>query len=120
MITLVGTGHVFDIGARVRDEIRKRAPTVVAIELDAARYHGLRNKGAAKSSDAPVVYRMLADFQKRIADSYGVEAGAGMLTAADEAGAVAVPRGLIDRAAQLRLQCFLRERGGREKDKWGG
>src|SRR5260221_9843659 len=120
MITLVGTGHVFDIGARVRDEIRKRAPTIVAIELDAARYHGLRNKGAAKSSDAPVVYRMLADFQKRIADSYGVEAGAEMLAAADEAGALAIPLALIDRDAQLTFQRLMREMGVWEKVKLGG
>lgn len=119
MITLIGTGHVFDIGARVREEIRRAAPVVVAIELDPPRYHALRNKGAERGK-APLAYRALADFQKRIADQYGVEAGAEMLAAADEARDLGVPLALIDRDAQFTFQRLVREMSFMEKLKLGG
>jgi pheromone shutdown protein TraB len=106
LITLIGTGHVFDIGARVREEIRRRAPQVVGIELDGPRYHALRNKNKDRSG-TPVVYRLLADFQTRIANQYGVEAGDEMLAASDEAKALNVPLALIDKDAQ---QTFARLR----------
>lgn len=108
VITLVGTGHVFDIGARVRDEIRKCAPQAVAIELDPPRFHALRNKDVQRGK-APLVYRMLASFQTRLANEYGVEAGAEMLAAADEAKALGIPLALIDADAQQTFQRLLRE-----------
>ena len=107
-VTLVGTGHVFDIGERVRHEIRKCAPQAVAIELDPPRFHALRNKDAQRGK-APLVYRMLAGFQARLASEYGVEAGAEMLAAADEARALGVPLALIDADAQQTFQRLLHE-----------
>lgn len=114
MITLIGTGHVFDIGARVREEIRRRGPHVVGIELDAPRYHALRNKHKDRSG-TPVVYRLLADFQTRIANSYGVEAGDEMLAASEEAKALAVPLALIDKDAQQTFQRLRKEMSFGEK-----
>lgn len=119
VVTLIGTGHVFDIGERVREEIRARGPVVVGIELDAPRYHALRTKHR-DTSKAPFVYRMLANFQTRIADSYGVEAGAEMLAAADEAQALGVPLALIDADAQKTFQKLLRELSFGEKLRLGG
>ena len=60
---------------------------------------------------------MLADFQKRIAESYGVEAGAEMLAAADEATSLAVPLALVDADAQRTFQRLLSEMGFWEKTK---
>lgn len=119
VITLIGTGHVFDIGARVREEIRKRQPSVVAIELDPPRFQALRTKNRDRSK-TPFVYRMLADFQTRVADQYGVEAGAEMLAAADEARALNVPLALIDKDAQQTFQRLLREMRWGEKLKLTG
>jgi pheromone shutdown protein TraB len=106
LITLIGTGHVFDIGNRVREEIRRRSPNAVGIELDAPRYHALRNRSKDRSG-VPIVYRLLADFQTRVANEYGVEAGDEMLAASDEARALGVPLALIDKDAQ---QTFARLR----------
>jgi pheromone shutdown protein TraB len=114
LIVLIGTGHVFDIGGRVREEIRKRAPNAVAIELDPPRYHALRNKDAQRGK-APLVYRLLAGFQNRLANEYGVEAGAEMLAAADEAKALGIPLALIDVDAQATFQRLLREMSFGEK-----
>ena len=119
MITLVGTGHVFDIGARVREEIRSRAPHAVAIELDKPRYHALRNKDA-QTGEAPLVYRALASFQKRLANEYGVEAGAELLAAADEANALGVPLWLIDKDAQATFQRLFSEMRFGEKARLAG
>jgi pheromone shutdown protein TraB len=107
-LTLIGTGHVFDIGERVREEIRLRQPVVVGIELDPPRYRALRSK-TRDHSKAPFFYRLLANFQTRIADAYGVEAGAEMLAAADEAHALGVPLALIDADAQKTFQKLIRE-----------
>ena len=114
MITLIGTGHVFDIGSRVREEIRRRAPQVVGVELDQPRFHALRTRNRDRRG-TPLVYRMLADFQARIANEYGVEAGDEMLAAAEEARALAVPLALIDKDAQQTVARLRREMGFTEK-----
>ncbi len=95
MITLVGVGHVFDIKRQVRDVIVARHPRVVGIELDRARWVALQEK--EHRGNAPVVYRLLAFFQERIADKYGGRVGAEMLAAADAAKAVGADLALIDR-----------------------
>lgn len=119
MITLIGTGHVFDIGARVREEIRHRMPQAVAVELDPPRYHALRNKSQERKG-APFFYRMLADFQTRVANEYGVEAGDEMLAAANEAQALGVPLALIDADAQRTFQRLLSEMRFGEKARLAG
>lgn len=119
VITLIGTGHVFDIGARVREELRRATPQLVGIELDPGRYHALRNRNKDKTG-VPLVYRMLAGFQARIADAYGVEAGDEMLAAADEARALAVPLALIDVDAQRAFHRLRQEMGFREKMRFLG
>lgn len=119
MITLIGTGHVFDIGARVREEIRSRIPQVVGIELDPPRYHALRNKNKDKRG-LPLAYRILANFQTRIANQYGVEAGDEMLAASEEARALGVPLALIDADAQQTFAKLRREMRFREKARLVG
>jgi len=108
LITIIGTGHVFDIGGRVREEIRRRAPQVVGIELDGPRYQALRSKNKDRTG-TPIVYRLLADFQTRIANEYGVEAGDEMLAASDEAQALGIPLALIDKDAQQTFARLRRE-----------
>src|SRR5438093_1223551 len=44
MITLLGVGHVFDIGRSIRSEILARRPKVVALELDPIRYDALLSR----------------------------------------------------------------------------
>ena len=54
MITLLGVGHVFDLGASIRTAIQTRAPKVVALELDPARFAYLMNR-QPRSSRASVI-----------------------------------------------------------------
>ncbi len=94
MITIVGVGHVFDIGDQVRDVILQRSPTVVCVELDAARYHALMTQDVRGS--APLPYRALAFFQKRIAKKYGQDVGQEMVAAVQSARQVGARVAFID------------------------
>src|SRR3990170_1204861 len=94
MITLLGVGHVFDIGRAVRESILERRPRVVALELDPTRYQALMSR-SPRSRGASIL-DLLAQFQMRIASKYGVEVGDEMVAAAraaQEAGSEIV---LID------------------------
>ena len=119
IVTLIGTGHVFNIGARVRQEIRERAPQVVGVELDGPRFQALRSRNRDRKG-LPLAYRILADFQTRIANEYGVEAGDEMLAASDEARELGVPLALIDKDAQQTFAKLRREMKFGEKARLVG
>jgi pheromone shutdown protein TraB len=94
MITIVGVGHVFDIGDQVSDVIVQRNPSVVCVELDAARFQALMTKDMR--GNAPLPYRALAFFQKRIAKKYGQEVGQEMVAAIQSAKKVGARLAFID------------------------
>src|SRR2546430_16928355 len=110
MITLLGVGHVFDIGRSIRSEILARHPKVVALELDPVRYHALMSRTPRARGISPLP--PLAQFQTRIARHSGVDAGAGMIAAARTA------QGSGAGSAPLVRGCLpIRGRGGRATDR---
>ena len=98
-IVLVGVGHVFDIKSAVKGIIHQTRPEVVALELDSLRFNSLLSKERGKGGPAPLVYRLLAKFQRDLAEQFGSEAGSEMLAAADAAGEVGARVALIDMEA---------------------
>ena len=94
MITLIGVGHVFDIGREIENIILSRKPGVVGVELDPARYRALTSREPKK--DVPFVYRMLAVFQQAIAKKYGVSVGSEMLAAINTAKKLGIGIAFID------------------------
>lgn len=114
MITLLGTGHVFDLRMRVTEEIVRRMPGVVALELDPGRYRALLAPPDSKR-DAPLAYRTIANFQERLANAYGVRAGDEMRAASDAARDLRVPVALIDLDARLVFERLKKEMPWREK-----
>src|SRR3990170_7029063 len=94
MITLLGVGHVFDIGRAVRESILERRPRVVALELDPTRYQALMSR-SPRSRGASIL-DLLARFQSRIASKYGVEVGDEMVAAARAAQEAGSELALID------------------------
>jgi len=94
MITLVGVGHVFAISEGVKNLIRTRHPEIVCLELDVARFNALSQKQHARN--VPMQYRLLAYFQKRMADKFDTEVGGEMLAAAAAAQEVGARVALID------------------------
>jgi len=106
MITLIGTGHVFNLSAAILAIFEEKQPEIIGVELDPQRYQAilLRNTNpssyhAAKRS-LPLVYRMLAQFQESMAEQYGVSAGDEMLSAINYAQSHQLPIAFIDTNAQ--------------------
>lgn len=98
MITLLGVGHVFDIGRAIRAEILARRPRVVALELDRVRFQVLLSRGPR--TPPPSLLGLLARFQTRIARTYGVQVGDEMLAAARTARELGSELALIDEASR--------------------
>ncbi len=107
MITLLGVGHVFDLGASIRNAVHQRAPKVVALELDPARFAYLMNR--TPRTRRPSVVGLLAEFQARIAAQYGVQVGDEMVAAAKAAGEIGCPVALIDQDSRITLSRAWRE-----------
>jgi len=95
MITLLGVGHVFDIGRAVRAEILSRRPQP-------------RPRGFS-------VLGLLAQFQVRIANQYGVRVGDEMVAAARAAEEIGSDVALIDQDSAVILRRVWREMAGRER-----
>jgi len=102
MITLLGVGHVFDIGRSIRSEILARRPKVVALELDPVRYHALMSRTPRARGISPLA--LLAQFQIRIARQYGVEVGDEMIAAAQAAKEIGSEIALIDQDSRAILR----------------
>ena len=101
MITLLGVGHVFDLGASIRRAIHARDPKVVALELDPARFAYLMNR--SPRARRPTLVGLLAQFQARIAEQYGVQVGDEMVAAARAAQEIGRPVALIDQDSRVTL-----------------
>jgi len=94
MITIIGVGHVFDIGGQVRHIIVSRKPSVVGVELDKERFWALSHREGREGTG--VLYKLLAHFQRRMAREYGVEVGDEMLAAANAASEVGADVAFLD------------------------
>jgi len=106
MITLIGTGHVFDLSAAILQIFDEKQPDAIGVELDQQRYNALimRNTDPATYQNAkknlPAIYKMLAAFQENMAEQYGVNAGDEMLAAITYAQSHQLPVAFIDTNAQ--------------------
>jgi pheromone shutdown protein TraB len=118
MITLIGVGHVFDINRSLENAILRRNPSVVCVELDAARYHALLAEEKGRGGDIPFVYRVLSRFQERIARKYGAQVGSEMLTAVQTAGTVNAKVAFIDMDASIIVSNFWKSMSFRERGKF--
>jgi len=106
MITLIGTGHVFNLSAAILNIFEEKEPEIIGVELDPQRYQAilLRNTDPATyhtaKKDLPLIYKMLAQFQENMAEQYGVNAGDEMVTAIQYAQSHQLPVAFIDTNAQ--------------------
>jgi pheromone shutdown protein TraB len=123
MITLIGTGHVFNLKDALIDIFDEKLPNVICVELDRQRLNALilkktnpeRYKNASKKN--PFIYKILARFQDNMAKEYGVSAGDEMLTAINYATSHATPLELIDTNAQKLFSKMLKSMTISEKIK---
>ena len=117
MITLIGVGHVFDIGARLKGVIVARSPQLVCLELDRGRFQALLDRPRTGARGVPVMYQMLASFQQRIADQYGTAVGDEMLAAAEVAKELRASLAFIDLESSNIFQEFWAQMSLKEKVK---
>lgn len=123
MITLIGTGHVFDLSSALLKIFDEKNPEVICVELDAQRYNALMVKASDpekyknNSRNLPIVYKLLARFQDSMAQKYGVTAGEEMITAINYAGSHQIPIEFIDMNAQILFTKMLKSMKFSEKIK---
>ena len=121
MITLIGTGHVFDLVQPLLQIFNEKQPDVLCLELDKNRYRAMMMRktnpeGYKKASkDQPIIYKLLARFQNNLAKEYGVQAGQEMITASDYAQSHQIPLAFIDMNAQNLFTRMLKQMTLREK-----
>jgi pheromone shutdown-related protein TraB len=115
-LRIVGTAHVSAKSVEeVRSAIEEFSPEIVAIELDPARYAALKKQARdpsvkdvleAKNFTQLLVQWILAYLQRRIGLDMGVEPGAEMKAAIEEAEKRNIPVALIDRDIGITLRRF--------------
>jgi pheromone shutdown protein TraB len=121
MITLIGTGHVFNLSDALLNIFDEKQPDIICIELDKQRYNAMMlkqnnpEKYQETLKDQHLIYKLLARFQNGMADEYGVQAGEEMLTATKYAESHQLPLAFIDMNAQTLFSRMLKEMSFREK-----
>ncbi len=98
MITIVGTGHVFNLAEPVAFIVKNTWPDAVLLELDVGRMNAMT---VAQSRDAPAeepemsaIYRQTARYQQRMSEEHGAKLGGEFLAAINAgklAGAAIIP-----------------------------
>jgi pheromone shutdown-related protein TraB len=124
-IRVVGTAHVSQQSVdEVRAAIGEFTPDVVAIELDVSRFQALKRQAAdptvndvleVKNFNTLLVQWLLAYLQRKIGFDVGVEPGAEMKAAIEEAEKRGIAIALIDRDIRLTLLRFWNSLGILEK-----
>ena len=122
-ITLLGTAHVSKKSAiLVRNVIEEERPDTVCIELCHSRYQSMTKRNQWQSSDLVKVIKekkaflllsnlLLAHFQKKIGDKFGIKPGLEMMQAVESAQAVKAQLHLADRDIQTTLSRIWRLMG---------
>ncbi|MDR2856210.1 MAG: TraB/GumN family protein [Methanomicrobiales archaeon] len=115
-ITIIGTAHVSQKSIdEVTAAIHEIQPDVVAIELDQGRYLGMKRQLENPSVESVLenknfnqllVQWVLAYIQRKIGMDVGVEPGADMKAASQEADQLGIPLALIDRNIGITLNRF--------------
>jgi pheromone shutdown-related protein TraB len=124
-IRIVGTAHVSQQSVEeVRKAIGEFVPDVVAIELDPARFNALKRQAPdpsvkdvleVKNFNSLLVQWLLAYLQRKIGLDVGVEPGAEMKAAIEEAETRGIPVALVDRDIRITLLRFWNSLGIFEK-----
>ncbi len=124
-IKIIGTAHVSKLSVdEVRTGIEEYKPDIVAIELDPSRFAALKRQAAdptvrdvleVKNFNSLLVQWLLAYLQRKIGFDVGVEPGAEMKAAIEEAERRQIPIALVDRDIRVTLLRFWNAMGFFEK-----
>ena len=132
MLTLIGTGHVFNIGDSVSFIARRCWPDAVCVELDEMRYHALTadrealekdlrdrgiDPGKMKQQDSREsrVYRNNKRYQEKVSKQNGSAPGADMVAAIGVAKFLGAEVFCVDNDARETMNRMWAEMGTAEK-----
>jgi len=121
MITLIGTGHVFNLSQALLNIFDEKQPEILCVELDKQRFNALMMKKndpeAYKKAEKnlPMIYKLLSRFQESMANEYGVTAGEEMITTINYAQSHQLPVAFIDMNAQRLFSRMLKSMSLSEK-----
>lgn len=130
--TLLGTAHVSHASVEaVREAIASGRFDAVAVELDEQRLKAMSDPDALARLDLVKVLRegktplfaanlALASYQRRLAEQLGIEPGAELKAAVDDARARDLPVHLVDRDVGLTFRRALQGLGWWQRAKLGG
>ena len=122
-IILLGTAHVSKESAELVEEtIAKEQPDTVCVELCQSRFQSIRQKARWQETNIVKVIRekkaflllsnlLLASFQKRIADKFGIKPGQEMISAIESGEASGAEIHLADRDIRITLSRTWRAMG---------
>lgn len=118
-LTLIGTGHVFQVRDTIRGAVQALQPDLVCVELDRGRLHALqqRAQGIVPATGGGFVQRRLQRFQEDVAGAYGANVGEEMLAAVEGARLVGARIALIDPPADATVGKVLKQLTWRERGR---
>ena len=122
MITIIGTGHVFNLAEPVAFIVHHTWPDAVLIELDVKRYNYLMRVQSGeefpKDGKASPIYRQNSKYQQKVSKQYGNKVGGEFLAAIQMGkleGADIIP---IDTEAEETLKQIWEEMSVSEKARY--
>ncbi|MCD6473290.1 MAG: TraB/GumN family protein [Thermoplasmata archaeon] len=113
-VVLIGVGHIFDIGERIKELLSAEAPPAVAVELDEKRLYALMNPVRKRKLG---IYSLLSFSQTIMARKFGVIAGNEMLAAVEFARDKGIPLYCIDMDSYYIVNKLWRSIGFKDKVK---
>ena len=99
MITIIGTGHVFNISEQIMFLVKQIWPQAVLVELDEKRLKAMESPETVTGQEEvklPWIYRSTARYQARMSKKYGTRTGNELLTAVQVGRLVGAEIGTID------------------------
>jgi pheromone shutdown protein TraB len=125
-LTLIGSGHVFQVKDTIRQAVLALRPDVVFVELDRGRLQVLLDRQSSGGAPQPpppssgYVQKRLQKFQEGVAGMYGADVGEEMLAAVQAGQEVGARIFLIDPPAEDTVKRVLKELTWRERLRAGG
>ena len=121
MITIIGTGHIFNLAEPVAFIIKHTWPDAVLVELDESRFRAMTDPGV-QTAEASKAYRKAAEYQKKMAEEYNTTTGSELIAAATTGRILGAEVRFIDINAGEALERMQREMplGERMRFKFSG
>lgn len=125
MITIIGTGHIYDLGRSMMFLIKNIWPDAVLVELDVSRYKMMESRpkdeegnAESNSDDMPWIYKRSAKYQQKMAEENRTTVGNELLVAVNMGRLVGAEIGFIDTDAHRVMKEMWEQMPFREKARY--